>query len=280
MAAFKQHVTFSSVLGVGYGLALAKCGMGWVHCALCGALCGVAGMLPDLDSASGRPVRELFGIIAIAIPLLLVQRMENVGVTSEGTVLLGGALYLLIRFGAGWVFKHLTVHRGMFHSLPAAVIAGEIVFLAHDCPEPKGRLALAGGTVLGFLSHLLLDELYAVDARGLQIHLNKAAGSALKLFSKHIPATLGTWLVLGVLTYLVGVEQGLFRPLHFSVNYPRAGRVVTNQQPAPPATTFPLPASSPASPPADTTWHPANTSVAAKAALHENPLRTSNGQDK
>src|SRR5947209_11619283 len=152
MAAFKQHITFSSMLGVGYAAALANCGMGWVHSILSGALCGVAGMLPDLDSASGRPVRELFGITAIAIPLLLVQRLETSGATPEGTVLLGGALYFLIRFGAGWVFKHLTVHRGMLHSLPAAVIAGEIVFLAHDCPT-DGRLALAGGTVLGFLSH-------------------------------------------------------------------------------------------------------------------------------
>jgi len=282
MAAFKQHITFSSLLGVGYAVALVNCGMGWVHSALAGALCGVAGMLPDLDSASGRPVRELFGITAIAIPLLLVQRIENAGITPEGTVLLGGALYLLIRFGIGWLFKHVTVHRGMFHSVPAAVIAGEVVFLTHVCPESWGRLALAGGTVLGFLSHLVLDEIYAVDARGLQVHLNKAAGSALKLFSKNIPATVATWLVLGVLTYLVGVEQGLFAPVHFSINYPPARRAESVQEPTPAAAASPRPISSLASPAADTTWHPsAQISVAAQAAeARENRVQSSNGQAK
>ena len=46
--------------------------------------------------------------------------MSHSGATPEGTVVLGGILYLLIRFGAAWLFKHLTVHRGMFHSIQAA----------------------------------------------------------------------------------------------------------------------------------------------------------------
>src|SRR5689334_15545024 len=102
MAAFKQHVTFSSVLGVGYAAGLKALGVEWTHGALAGTLCGVAGMLPDLDSDSGRPVRELFGFTAVAIPLLLTRRLENVGATPEGTILLGAALYLAIRFGIAW----------------------------------------------------------------------------------------------------------------------------------------------------------------------------------
>jgi hypothetical protein len=126
----------------------------------------------------------------------------------------------LIRFGAAWLFKHLTVHRGMFHSLPAAVIAAEIAFLAHKSPEPHGQLVLAGGVFLGFLSHLVLDEIYAVDARGLRIRLNKAAGSALKLASQSAPATMLTWLIMLGLSYLVGIDAGYFQPAHFSLDYP------------------------------------------------------------
>ena len=45
-------------------------------------------------------------------------------------MLAGAAIYLLIRFGAaGAVARCITVHRGMFHSIPAAVIFGEIAFL-------------------------------------------------------------------------------------------------------------------------------------------------------
>jgi hypothetical protein len=110
----------------------------------------------------------------------------------------------------------------MFHSVPAAAIAAEIAFLAHDCPEPYGRPMLAGGVLLGFLSHLVLDELYSVNADGLGIRLNKASGSALKLFSRSAPATLATWLLLGSLSYLVAVQQGHLPAFHFDLGYPRS----------------------------------------------------------
>jgi hypothetical protein len=224
MAAFKQHVTFSSVLGVGYAAGLYNLGVGWVHSVLAGGLCGFAGMLPDLDSASGRPVREVFGIAALAVPLLLARRLQHAGLGPEEVVLAGAGLYLLIRFGLAWVFRHLTVHRGMFHSLPAALIAGEAVFLADDGAEPYGRLTLAGGVVLGFLSHLILDEIYSVDMSGMVPRLNQAAGSAVKLFSKSVLATLCTWVLLGCLTYLVGVSLGLLQPVRLPWPQPVATR--------------------------------------------------------
>src|SRR5271156_2402297 len=112
MAAFREHITVSSALGVGYGLLLSRTGADWVHCALAGALCGVSGMLPDLDSASGRPVRELFGVFAVVAALLLFRRMQDAGATPEGTILAAGIVYMIVRYGVSWLFKHLTVHRG------------------------------------------------------------------------------------------------------------------------------------------------------------------------
>jgi len=211
MAAFKQHLMFSCALGAGYSLALRYLGVEPTHAALAGALCGASGMLPDLDSASGRPVRELFGLTAAVVPLLLLHRLQRAGLTPEGMILTMAAVYLTIRFGAAWIFRHLTVHRGMFHSLPAAFIASEVAFLAHDRSEPGGRLVLGGGVFLGFLSHLVLDELSSVDASGLTVRLNRSAGSALKLFSRSVPATIVVWLALGALTYGVAMEQGYAR---------------------------------------------------------------------
>ena len=34
------------------------------------------------------------------------------------------ATYLLVRFGVSELFKRITVHRGMYHSIPAMLIAG------------------------------------------------------------------------------------------------------------------------------------------------------------
>jgi hypothetical protein len=106
------------------------------------------------------------------------------------------ASYLLVRYVVRFLFQRLTVHRGMFHSVPAMLIAGLAVYLLHHGPDQKTRLYLAGGTMLGFLSHLVLDEIYAVNFMGVRFKLNKYAGSALKLFSPSWAATLATYIIL------------------------------------------------------------------------------------
>src|SRR5262249_49701748 len=120
-------------------------------------------------------------------------------------VLLIGS-HLLIRYGLAAVFKWMTVHRGMFHSLPAMLIAGLIVFLLYHHPQPIIRIYVAGGTMLGFLSHLVLDELCSVDISGARIRLNQFAGSALKFVSPSWTATLGTYALLAMLVYLTGLQ--------------------------------------------------------------------------
>ena len=96
-------------------------------------------------------------------------------------ILAGAGAYLLVRFGFGFLLKHCTVHRGMFHSLPAAVIFGEIAFLLAPSDDLGPKLFMAGAVVVGFLSHLLLDEIYSVDCRG----------AAAEKVVRHGPETLG-----------------------------------------------------------------------------------------
>src|SRR5690242_16545035 len=142
MAAFAQHVQVSSVLGAGYAVSLWYLGADATHAALAGALCGVAGMLPDLDSDSGKPRRELFGVLAALVSFVLMHRLHRAGMSREGSILSAAAIYLATRWGAAWLFHQLTVHRGMFHSLPAAGIAAECAFLTHDPSEPYNCLML------------------------------------------------------------------------------------------------------------------------------------------
>lgn len=213
MAAFRQHIAFSSALGAGYCAALIYGGFDWVQSALAGVLCGFSGMLPDLDSDTGKPVREVFGLAAIIVPLLAMNRLKHAGLTPEQLLLAAVGMYFFIRFGVAWLFNKLSVHRGMFHSLPAALIAAEVVFLAITGLTEQSRLFLAGGVLLGYLSHLVLDEIFSIDASGLVPRLNKAAGSAVKLFSSSIIASLLTWVALGLLTYSVGVEKGYLQPV-------------------------------------------------------------------
>jgi hypothetical protein len=206
MASYQGHLMFSSALGAAYGGAAAYClGMDWGPVFLGAGLTTLGGLMPDLDSDSGVPVRELFGVAAVLTPLVLLPYLPP-GLTFEQRLVLLSATYLLIRYGLSRVFKRLTVHRGMFHSLPALVIAGLITFLVYPSYDHGVRLFLAVGTMIGFLSHLVLDELCSVDFTGAMVHLNKYAGSALKFTSASWSATGLTYLLLAGLSYLAYLD--------------------------------------------------------------------------
>lgn len=203
MAGFRTHITVSGALGVVYGgAAVQPLGFETDAAVLAAALTTVGGMLPDLDSDSGVPVREMFGLAAAVVPLLLVPRMVHAGLSREG--ILAGVLcgYVFIRYVVANVFRRLTVHRGMYHSIPAMLVAGLMVYLAYHSPERNLRLLLAGGVMLGFLSHLVLDEIYSVDFRGARIKLKASAGSAFKFASQSAVATAACYALLGGLLYL------------------------------------------------------------------------------
>ncbi len=90
MAGFKMHVTTSSLFGIGYAGAGMAVGVPWDSAIIAGGLCGISGMLPDLDSGSGRPLRETMGFAAAIIPMLLVDRFQQLGLTYEHLVLATG----------------------------------------------------------------------------------------------------------------------------------------------------------------------------------------------
>ncbi len=216
MANFQGHLTAASVLGAAYGAAgVWAWDLDWGPAFLAAGLTAVGGMLPDLDSDSGVPVRELSGLAAAVLPLFLIRRLLGKGFNWEQVLVILGGAYLLVRYVGARLFKDFTAHRGMFHSLPALAIAGLALFLVYQHPELKLRLYLAGAVMVGFLSHLLLDEMYAVDFTGLTFKQNQFAGSALKLTSKSWLATAITYLILLALasiTWLTWDERAGSQP--------------------------------------------------------------------
>lgn len=208
MASFRGHLMFSASLGAVYGgLSFWQLGVDWGPAALAAGMTAVGGMLPDLDSDSGIPVRELFGLAAVFIPLLFIRRLMHLGLTPEQILVCLGAAFVTIRYGVSRLFKRLTVHRGMFHSIPAMLIAGMLTFLAYHNESIRPRIFLAVGVMVGFLSHLVLDELCSVDFRGLKPKLNKYAGSAVKFVSPSKWATGFTYALMLGLAYLVFLDM-------------------------------------------------------------------------
>jgi hypothetical protein len=95
----------------------------------------------------------------------------------------------------------------MFHSIPAAIIAGELAFLLASGEVPI-RCYKAGGVVAGYLVHLLLDEFFSVEWYRGRMRFKKSFGTALKVFGREWWPNLSTYAKLGLLTWLVLNEPG------------------------------------------------------------------------
>ncbi len=220
MASYRGHLMLSAPLGAAYGgVALFRSEFDWGPVVLAAGLTTVGGLLPDLDSDSGVPVRELFGLSATATAVLLLHPLLQRGLPLEQALVFMGAAYCFVRYVLSATFCRWTVHRGMFHSIPAMLIAGLIVYLGYPGSNYTLRLFLGGGVMLGFLSHLVLDELCSVDFMGVRLRLNKFAGSALKFGSPSWSATLCTYALLGVLGF--GAWQGVPGWVHMPEGWER-----------------------------------------------------------
>ena len=214
MAGFQIHLTVSTVLGAGYAAAGYSQQLPLSSCLVAGGLCSLAGMLPDLDSDSGVPVRELTALTAALVPTLMIPRFEQLGLDREHLVLATAFVYLAVRFGAGGLFKGYTVHRGMWHSLPAAAIAGLLTFLLVAGTDMPVRLFKSGAVVLGFLSHLILDEFSSVQVRRGRLRIKRSLGTALKLWTtSSLMANVSTYGKLAVLVALIYGDPYLMEQL-------------------------------------------------------------------
>ncbi|MCO6047724.1 metal-dependent hydrolase [Aeoliella sp. ICT_H6.2] len=210
MADFRTHVTTSSVLGVGYAGMGMTMGFPIESSIVAGGLCGVSGMLPDLDSDSGIPIRESTGFAAGIVPMLLVDRFQSFNLEYDHLVLIAACLYFLIRFAGASLLGRFTVHRGMWHSIPAVMIFAGLAFLVCG---PAGnepiRYLKAGGVFFGAMSHLCLDELYSIEWKGGTWRIKRSFGTALKFWSKNGWANFSTYAKLAVVGLMVAGEPSV-----------------------------------------------------------------------
>ncbi|NTW30311.1 MAG: hypothetical protein HGB34_02945 [Candidatus Moranbacteria bacterium] len=207
MADFRTHAAFG--VGLGAILAVASGTLGLlsgptllVPVFLCAALGALA---PDIDSDSGVPFHVTFGALSIVSGGFVLSSClaSGVPVVESGLYSIGAAAAVWIV--AGGVFKRLTNHRGMAHSLPAAFLAGLLVFFAAGCLSYGDSDAFLLGTAVsfGYLVHLVLDEVYAaVDFHGRRIMPSGSLGSALKISSSSRFATGAVYL--GIVMLLAG----------------------------------------------------------------------------
>jgi membrane-bound metal-dependent hydrolase YbcI (DUF457 family) len=170
-----------------------------------------------LDSDSGIPLREAVAFAAAFVPMLMLDRLERVGLSHEMMLVVTGVIYFFLRFGIAELFRRYTVHRGMWHSLPAAFIAALFVFLVSASENIHPRLFKTVAVFVGFMSHILLDELWSVEFRRGKYVFKHSFGTALKFFGESRLANVATYLLLIAMSVVVYHDEAIME--HFGYTH-------------------------------------------------------------
>lgn len=154
-------------------------------------MAGVLGsVLPDIDLKDSRPSRAMFAGLAVFFSFAVLFSFATSYSIAELWILWLGTL-LGVRYGLHACFHRLAVHRGIWHSILAGLfsaVATAVIF-KYALGKHEGVAWLAAGFLfIGFIVHLVLDEIYAVDV--MDTRLKSSFGTALKLYDRrHLRAS-------------------------------------------------------------------------------------------
>ncbi len=199
MPGYKTHITASSICGTVLGGTSFLFGhIDPVTSIYGGCLCAIGGIIPDIDSEKSTSFKKCLAIIAGFSSLMLVSRLRDYILDPQAVAIIGGGNFLFAWFFLGGIIRKATVHRGMCHSLPMAVLTGEITFLLSS-GKMNERLYCGAAMAIGVLLHLVLDEFYSVQVKLGGVKVKKSLGSALKIFNFDDKG--GSFIMLGILGF-------------------------------------------------------------------------------
>lgn len=182
MANFEQHLKFAASISGILSTTLLGADLINPYEAFGLWVVGTAGgILPDIDSDNSTVLNIIFGGLCLGGIALLLNQLSTTLSTLEiwGAILL---FYIMLYHIIRRLFENHTIHRGIFHSIlsgcffgcTATAIAFHLLHLTDTLSWWVGSFLL-----LGFLTHLILDELYSVDF--MNVRVKRSFGTALKL---------------------------------------------------------------------------------------------------
>ena len=167
-------------------------------------LAGVLGsVLPDIDLKDSRPSRAMFAGLAIFFSFAVLFSVESRYSIAEMLILWLGTL-VLVRFVAGNVFHRFSYHRGIWHSLLAAAFSSFLtaaVFYWMLGRDESVSWFAALFMMVGFLTHLILDEIYSVDV--MDTRIKASFGTALKFIDEKHPGHTSAMATAAVIAFLI-----------------------------------------------------------------------------
>jgi membrane-bound metal-dependent hydrolase YbcI (DUF457 family) len=161
----------------------------------------ITGMLPNIDSGpSSASGAKFIGFLSAITPLIVISafpQFRTSGIAKLALIVI--VSYFAAQWLSTWIIGSFFHHRGLLHSIPAAIIIFEIAYLIFWDLPPNSRLYLGGAAFLGFISHLLLDATMNVDLVG-----NKEKKTpVLKLAGPSWQSTLALYSTVLVLGWFV-----------------------------------------------------------------------------
>ena len=211
MANFATHIAIGTLVSGALATVTIATGLVAPENIVAVTLAGVLGsVLPDIDLKDSRPAQAMFAGLAVFFSFAVLFSLERRYSIAEMLILWVGTL-LLVRYVGKAVFFRFSYHRGIWHSLLAMAFCALITSWIYYRPlgrDPAVAWLAAGFLSLGFLTHLILDELYSVDV--MDTRIKSSFGTALKLVdSKHWGHT-AAMAVATVLAFLVAPPTKLF----------------------------------------------------------------------
>ena len=211
MANFTTHIVVGTIVSGGLAtLTLAAdviAPENLVAVTMAGSLGSV---LPDIDLKDSRPSRALFAGLAVFFSFAVLFHFASRLSIAEMWILWVGTL-LLVRYGVHTLFHRFSVHRGIWHSIPAGLACGfaTAVVFYYGLGRHDGVAWLAGGFLfLGYLTHLILDEIYSVDVMG--VYVKRSFGTAVKVIDPRYPAASAAMVVAAGLLLFIVPPTGTF----------------------------------------------------------------------
>ena len=211
MANFATHIGVGTVVSGGLATLTLAADVISPESLVAVTLAGVLGsVLPDIDLKDSRASRAFFSGLAVFISFcVLFVNAQKYSIAELWLLWLGS--FVLVRYGAEAAFHRFSYHRGIWHSLLAAVFFWFLTALVfkHVLGRHEGVAWLAGGFMfVGYLSHLVLDEIFSVDLMGKR--LKASFGSALKFYDAKNVGDTSLIAVLTVIAFLLAPPSGAF----------------------------------------------------------------------
>lgn len=167
-------------------------------------------VLPDIDLKDSRPSRALFAGLAVFFSFaVLFHFAPQLSIVEMWLLWLG--TFLFVRYGLHTIFHRYAVHRGIWHSIVAGIFCGlftaSVLYYALGRPDGVAWLG-AGFLFIGYLTHLILDEIYSVDV--MNNRLKSSFGTAFKLIDARRPAASSAMVVAAAVLLLIAPTTTTF----------------------------------------------------------------------